>query len=411
MTFSPPPPTRMGPTSSFLTRTCHWISSACPGRPTAPDSCATARGWRTRPMRASTRCGPPTRATSCGSPPPLPRASITATATLPTARVSCSRGYSNDNGTLFSVKPDGSGATPANSSGALGHRSRFLRSDRGGLVPRRVSCDLRRVQADRLWGIQDRALRRQRRRDRRCVGSRHPASVPSPPSGHRTASGSRSPEFAGPELWIVHPDGTGVRKIALPLLDRLDRKAFKKLKRKFLRQCKKTSSDMTQCKRKAKQRAKEKAASDRLTPVWSPDSTKLLFQRLPPRPGGAVDGECRRLRSVEADAYAWPCPIRVGDGTPWGALRPAPNNGRRLPFRTADCVLHPATSPTGTTRSSSSLAEKWVSDPKPPFPCKADSCFSSKAAIREAHAESGGAGLTGIGSTVEDGRGQSEEER
>ena len=91
MTFSPPLPTRMGPTSRFLTRTCHWISSACPGRPTAPGSCATARGWRTPPMRASTRCGPPTRATSCGSPPNLPRAPISATATLPTARVSCSR--------------------------------------------------------------------------------------------------------------------------------------------------------------------------------------------------------------------------------------------------------------------------------------------------------------------------------
>jgi len=79
------------------------------------------------------------------------------------------------------------------------------------------------------------------------------------------------------QLWIVHPDGTGLRKIALHRLDRLDRKAFKKLKRKFLKQCK--SSDMTQCRRKAKQRAKKKAASERLTPVWSPDSTKLLFQR------------------------------------------------------------------------------------------------------------------------------------
>jgi Tol biopolymer transport system component len=81
------------------------------------------------------------------------------------------------------------------------------------------------------------------------------------------------------QLWIVRPDGTGLRKIALQRLDRLDRRAFKKLKRKFLKQCKQKSSDTTQCRRKAKQRAKKKAASERLTPVWSPDSTKLLFQR------------------------------------------------------------------------------------------------------------------------------------
>jgi TolB protein len=79
------------------------------------------------------------------------------------------------------------------------------------------------------------------------------------------------------QLWVVHPDGRDLRKIALHRLDRLDRKAFKKLKRKFLEQCK--SSEMTQCRRKAKQQAKKKAPSERLTPVWSPDSTKLLFQR------------------------------------------------------------------------------------------------------------------------------------
>jgi hypothetical protein len=82
-----------------------------------------------------------------------------------------------------------------------------------------------------------------------------------------------------PGVWIVRPDGTGVRKIALPLLDRLDTKAFRKLKRKLLRQCQK-SSNRRQCKRKAAQRAKQKTASQRLTPVWSPDSTKLVFQRL-----------------------------------------------------------------------------------------------------------------------------------
>jgi Tol biopolymer transport system component len=83
-----------------------------------------------------------------------------------------------------------------------------------------------------------------------------------------------------PELWIVHPDGTGMRKIALPGIDRIDRRAFKKLKRKFLEECKQKSGNRKRCKRKAKQRAKKKAASERLTPVWSPDSTKLLFQRL-----------------------------------------------------------------------------------------------------------------------------------
>jgi Tol biopolymer transport system component len=82
------------------------------------------------------------------------------------------------------------------------------------------------------------------------------------------------------ELWIVHPDGTGVRKIALHSIDRLDRKGFKKLKRKFAKQCKKKSSNSKRCKRKAKHRAKKKSTSERLTPVWSPDSTKLLFQRL-----------------------------------------------------------------------------------------------------------------------------------
>jgi hypothetical protein len=77
----------------------------------------------------------------------------------------------------------------------------------------------------------------------------------------------------------VHPDGTGVKKIALPLLDRLDRRAFKNLKAKLLRQCTRDSGDRKQCRRKAVRRARKKTAPQRWTPVWSPDSTKLLFQR------------------------------------------------------------------------------------------------------------------------------------
>ena len=60
----------------------------------------------------------------------------------------------------------------------------------------------------------------------------------------------------------MHPDGTGLRKIALKRLDRLDRRAFKKLERKLLRQCKEKSSDGKRCRTKAKQRAKKKAASE-----------------------------------------------------------------------------------------------------------------------------------------------------
>ena len=115
-----------------------------------------------------------------------------------------------------------------------------------------------------------------------------------------------------PELWIVHPDGTGMRKIALDGIDKLDRKAFKKLKRKLLKECQQKSSNRKQCKRKAKQRAKKKAASERLTPVWSPDSTKLLFQRFS-RHGKVdlwtvnVDGSgLSKLTSTPSFAqYAW----------------------------------------------------------------------------------------------------------
>ena len=96
-------------------------------------------------------------------------------------------GYSSDGSRVLFARLDHAsvlggarrqGGSPANFSGALGHRSRFLRSDRGGLVPQRVSRDLRRVPADRLWRIQDRALRRQRRRDRAASGHAVPPRCP-----------------------------------------------------------------------------------------------------------------------------------------------------------------------------------------------------------------------------------------
>jgi hypothetical protein len=78
------------------------------------------------------------------------------------------------------------------------------------------------------------------------------------------------------------------------------------------RECQQKSSNRKQCKRKAKQRAKKKAASERLTPVWSPDSTKLLFQRFFRH--GKVDlwtvnvdgsGLSKLTRTQSLAQYAW----------------------------------------------------------------------------------------------------------
>ena len=195
------------------------------------------------------------------------------------SRVLFARYDSNDKGILFSVNPDGSGALP--------------------LTPPRLSViDLGffdRIGAD--WSpdasrvtfaaVQKRSTGRGFESAAFVVNGDGSGLRRITPAGLFAASAQWSPNgdwiaFTGgrrlPGVWMARPDGTGVRKIALPLLDRLDKKAFKQLKRKLLRQCR-TSSDRRQCKRKAVQRAKQKAASQRLTPVWSPDSTKLLFQR------------------------------------------------------------------------------------------------------------------------------------
>jgi Tol biopolymer transport system component len=198
------------------------------------------------------------------------------------SRVLFARYDSKDNGTLFSVKPDGSGAiqlTPPGVSvidldffdrvgadwspdGSRVTFAGFRRTAGGGFkagsfVVNADGTGVRRITPSSLDAF----------------------SAQWSPNGEWIAfTGVRG----APELWIVRPDGTGLRKIALPLLDRLDKKAFKKLKRKFLKQCKKRSGNEKQCKRKASHRAKEKVASEgvgRWTPVWSPDSTKLLFQR------------------------------------------------------------------------------------------------------------------------------------
>ncbi len=115
-----------------------------------------------------------------------------------------------------------------------------------------------------------------------------------------------------PELWIVHPDGTGLRKVALHRIDRLDRKAFRKLKRKFLKECENKSGHRKQCRRKARQRARKEAASERWTPVWSPDSTKLLFQRFSRHDRVALwtvnadgSGLSKLTRTRSPALYAW----------------------------------------------------------------------------------------------------------
>jgi hypothetical protein len=78
------------------------------------------------------------------------------------------------------------------------------------------------------------------------------------------------------------------------------------------RECQQKISNRKQCKWKAKQRAKKKAASERLTPVWSPDSTKLLFQRFSRH--GKVDlwtvnvdgsGLSKLTRTQSLAQYAW----------------------------------------------------------------------------------------------------------
>jgi Tol biopolymer transport system component len=204
------------------------------------------------------------------------------------SRVLFARFDSSEKGTLFSVKPDGSGTlqiTPPRLSVIdLGFFDR---------VGADWSPDESRVT---FAAVQKRSTGRGFESAVFVVNADGTGLRRITPSGLFAASAQWSPNrawiaFTGgrrvPEVWIVRPDGAGARKIALPLLDRLDRKAVEKLKRKLLRRCHKKSGNRERCKRKADQRAKKKAASQKLTPVWSPDSTKLLFQRL--SPDGKVD--------------------------------------------------------------------------------------------------------------------------
>jgi Tol biopolymer transport system component len=232
------------------------------------------------------------------------------------SRVLFARYDSDDNGTLFSVRHDGSGALQLSPPGLSVIDLGFFD---------RVGADWSPTGSQVTFAGFQRTASGEFTIALFVVNADGTGLRQITPSGLGAISAQWSPNdewiaFTAvrrvPEVWIVHPDGTGVRKIALPLLDRLDRRAFKNLKRKFLKQCKKKSSNTKQCKRKAKRKAKTKAASQRLTPVWSPDSTKLLFQRLP-RPGGrhgkvelwtvSADGSglSKLTRTRSLAQYAW----------------------------------------------------------------------------------------------------------
>jgi Tol biopolymer transport system component len=154
------------------------------------------------------------------------------------SRILFARFDSSDNGTLFSVKPDGSDPVQLSPTGLsvidLGFFDRIGAdwSPNGShvvfaaqkLSSRRFTTALFVVNAD-------------------GTGLRQIT-----PSGLGAISAQWSPNggliaftscCSGPEAWVVHPDGAGLRRVTTPV----DRAVF-------------------------------------LTPVWSPDSTKLLFNRV-----------------------------------------------------------------------------------------------------------------------------------